>query len=180
MWRSHVSYLKESCQTYEGDMSYIWRSHVTYMNEFCHTCEVYQLFFSLRDKLACLTSAEVGMFPRRVWKTNRGALDRPGCHNNSFDTSLPRSCILHSTLHPLHNASISTTYTFAELQLKKKVTQHIIIVIVQRITLPKYTTDIHIHHFKTTFMCPRSFAGVPFDSGGRSEENNFSECLAPN
>jgi len=29
---------------------------------------------------------------------------------------------------------------------------------------PKSTTKIQIHHFKSTFMCPRSNAGVPFDS----------------
>jgi len=26
---------------------------------------------------------------------------------------------------------------------------------------PEYTTHVQIHHFKTTFMCPRSIAGVP-------------------
>ena len=38
------------------------------------------------------------------------------------------------------------------------------------ITIPKSTTNVHIHHFKTTCMCPRSIrgnAGVPFDSAGR-------------
>jgi len=33
---------------------------------------------------------------------------RPGCHNHSLTTSLPRSYTLHSTLHPPHNTSIST------------------------------------------------------------------------
>ena len=27
--------------------------------------------------------------------------------------------------------------------------------------ISKSTTNIRIHHFKTTFMCPRSIAGVP-------------------
>jgi len=32
------------------------------------------------------------------------------------------------------------------------------------IPIPKCTTNIQIHHFKTTFMFRRSIAGVPFDS----------------
>jgi len=32
------------------------------------------------------------------------------------------------------------------------------------ITIFKFI-NIHIHHFKTTFMCPGSIAGVPFDCG---------------
>ena len=42
----------------------------------------------------------------------------------------------------------------------------IIIVIITVLigTIPQSTTNIHIHHFKTTLMCPRSIAGVPFDS----------------
>ena len=32
------------------------------------------------------------------------------------------------------------------------------------IPYPKYTTKIQIHHFKTTFVCPRSIASVLFDS----------------
>ena len=39
----------------------------------------------------------------------------------------------------------------------------IIIVTISKST----TTNIHIHHFKTTFMCPRSIAGVLFDSAVR-------------
>jgi len=31
-------------------------------------------------------------------------------------------------------------------------------------TIPKSATNIHIHHFKTTFMCPRSNTEVPCDS----------------
>jgi len=38
---------------------------------------------------------------------------------------------------------------------------------IQTITIPTSTTNIQIHHFKTSFMCPRSIAGVPFDSVGR-------------
>jgi len=34
--------------------------------------------------------------------------------------AMARSYILHSTLHLLHNTSISTTYTFNELQKKKQ------------------------------------------------------------
>ena len=34
------------------------------------------------------------------------------------------------------------------------------------IPIPEPTTTIHINHFKTTFMCPRSIAGVPLDSVG--------------
>jgi len=30
------------------------------------------------------------------------------------------------------------------------------------IPIPEPTTTIHINHFKTTFMCPRSIAGMPF------------------
>jgi len=36
------------------------------------------------------------------------------------------------------------------------------------IPIPKSTTNIHIHHFKPTFICPRSNAGVPFDLSGAS------------
>ena len=32
------------------------------------------------------------------------------------------------------------------------------------IPVPKSTTNIQIHHFKTTFVCPRSIAGVLSDS----------------
>jgi len=32
------------------------------------------------------------------------------------------------------------------------------------IPIQKSTINIHLHHFKTTFMCPRSIAGVLFDS----------------
>jgi len=38
-----------------------------------------------------------------------------------------------------------------------------IIIISQIMTIPKSTTNIQIHHFKTTFMCPRSIVGVPSD-----------------
>jgi len=41
-----------------------------------------------------------------------------------------------------------------------------IIIIIIAITIPTSTTNIHIHHFKTTSMCPRSIAGVLFDSVG--------------
>ena len=42
----------------------------------------------------------------------------------------------------------------------------VIIIRVIEVSIPKSTTNIHIHHFKTTFMCPRSSTGVPFDSVG--------------
>jgi len=42
----------------------------------------------------------------------------------------------------------------------------IIVIIMIIITVPKSTTNIHIYYIKTTFMCPRSIAGVPFDSAG--------------
>jgi len=37
------------------------------------------------------------------------------------------------------------------------------------IKIPKFftTANIQIHQFDATFMCPRSIAGVPFDSAGR-------------
>ena len=52
-WIIHVTYVDESCHTYEGVestwshvswhelrvMSHIWLSHVTHVNESCHTCE---------------------------------------------------------------------------------------------------------------------------------------------
>jgi len=53
---------------------------------------------------------------------------------------------------------------------KNKSRQNIIIIIIITIiinTIPKSTTNIHINNFKTTFMCPRSIAGVAFDSAGR-------------
>jgi len=53
---------------------------------------------------------------------------------------------------------------------KKQENKHdmiiIIIVIITVLigTIPQSTTNIHIHYFKTTLMCPRSIAGVPYDS----------------
>ena len=44
----------------------------------------------------------------RVWKTNLGALDSPGCHNHSLTTSLPRSYIPYTTLHLPDITTIST------------------------------------------------------------------------
>ena len=29
------------------------------------------------------------------------------------------------------------------------------------ITIPKFTANVQLHPFKTTFLCPRSIAGVP-------------------
>jgi len=36
---NHVTYMNESCHTYEWAMSHIWMSHVTHVNELCHICE---------------------------------------------------------------------------------------------------------------------------------------------
>jgi hypothetical protein len=54
MWRSHVTYVQESCHICEPIMSHMWRSHVTYvmkesydtwvtyvMKESCDTCVTY-------------------------------------------------------------------------------------------------------------------------------------------
>jgi len=40
-------------------------------------------------------------------------------------------------------------------------------IVILTITIPISTLNIQIHHFKITFMCPMSIAGVPFDSAGR-------------
>jgi len=40
----------------------------------------------------------------------------------------------------------------------------VIIIIPIPFPSPKSTINIQIHHFKVTFMCPRSTAGVSFDS----------------
>jgi len=50
----------------------------------------------------------------------------------------------------------------------KKYRNMIITMLMIIITISKSTTHIHKHHFKTTFMCPRSMAGVPFDSVRRN------------
>jgi len=56
-----------------------------------------------------------------------------------------------------------------------KITVTIIII---TITIPQSntTTNIQIHHFNTTFMCPRSIAGVPFGSVG---PRRFRATLLP-
>jgi len=48
-----------------------------------------------------------------------------------------------------------------------KKTQNIMKIIIIIISIPNSTNNIHVHVFKTTFMCLRSIAGVPFDSVGR-------------
>jgi len=64
-------------------------------------------------------------------------------------------------------------YIYNELQQRKRKRnkgggkqQNIVMII---ITIPKSTTttNIQIHHFNTTCMCPRFISGVPFDSVGR-------------
>jgi len=52
---------------------------------------------------------------------------------------------------------------------KEKKLAIIIPIIIISITIPKSTTatNIQIHHLNTRFMCPRSIAGVAFDSVGR-------------
>jgi len=44
---------------------------------------------------------------------------------------------------------------------KKETTMVIIILIIITISTHKSTINVHIIHFETTFMCPKSIAGVP-------------------
>ena len=39
LWMSHVTYMNDSCHTYEWVMSHICMSHATHMNESCQTYE---------------------------------------------------------------------------------------------------------------------------------------------
>jgi len=75
-----------------------------------HIFEFCRLFFSLRggDYTDWRHHCWMSRFNFRVWETNLGALDSPGCHNHSRTTTLQRPYILHSTLQISHNTSIST------------------------------------------------------------------------
>jgi len=51
-------------------------------------------------------------------------------------------------------------------KIKKIQTRQNVIVIITITRISKFTINIQIHHFKITFMCPRSIAGVKFNSVG--------------
>jgi len=80
---------------------------------------------------------------------------------------LPGFAIVNEKKRP-HPCDTHYQFSIKTLLTKKNKKNHIVAItaIIIIIAISKYTTNIHIHHLKTTFMCPRSIAGVPFDSVG--------------
>jgi len=65
--------------------------------------------------------------------------------------------------------------TLNERQNTTKQNPIVMTIMIISVPFPKSTTNLQIHHFKTTFMCPRSIATVLFESVRRFRAPYYSE-----
>ena len=68
IWMSHVTHMKESCHTYEWVVLHIWMSHVTHMNESCHTYAWGQWHIWMSHVTHIMSHACVWVISH-IWKT---------------------------------------------------------------------------------------------------------------
>jgi len=100
---------------------------------------------------------------------------------------VPKTCTIMVFFHRVGKNKNNTRRTNRTKQNKQNKTKQnktiivIIIIMIIIIPIPKSTTNIHMHHSKITFMCPRFIARVPFDSAGRFQDYLLlhTTCVRP-